>query len=79
MKRSEINAILREADAFIKQNHFFLPPFAYRIPDDWRNKGPEAREIVASHLGWDITNFGQGDYRRCGLFLFTLRNGDATR
>jgi len=76
VNRSEINAILREADAFIKQNHFFLPPFAYWTPDDWRSKGPEVREIVASHLGWDITDFGRGNYHRCGLFLFTLRNGD---
>ena len=75
MKRSEINTILREADAFIKQQHFFLPPFAYWTPDDWRGKGPEAREIVGHHLGWDITDFGSGDYGRCGLFLFTLRNG----
>jgi len=76
VKRSEINAILREADAFVKQNHFFLLPFAYWTPDDWRSKGPEVREIVASHLGWDITDFGRGDYHGCGLFLFTLRNGD---
>jgi D-lyxose ketol-isomerase len=75
VKRSEINAILREADVFIKQNHFYLPPFAYWTPDDWRGKGPEVREIVTNHLGWDITDFGRGDYGRCGLFLFTLRNG----
>ena len=76
MKRSEINAILREADAFVKQHHFFLPPFAYWTPDDWRGKGPEVREIVENHLGWDITDWGLGDYRRYGLFLFTLRNGN---
>jgi D-lyxose ketol-isomerase len=75
MKRSEINAIMREADAFIRQHQFFLPPFAYWTPQDWRSKGPEVREIVDHHLGWDITDFGSGDYGRCGLFLFTLRNG----
>jgi len=26
-------------------------------------------------LGWDITDFGSGDFPRTGLFLFTLRNG----
>jgi len=26
-------------------------------------------------LGWDITDFGSGDYAKRGLFLFTLRNG----
>lgn len=27
-------------------------------------------------MGWDITDYGQGDFDRMGLFLFTLRNGD---
>jgi D-lyxose ketol-isomerase len=26
-------------------------------------------------LGWDITDFGSGDFYKRGLFLFTLRNG----
>ena len=75
MKRSEINGIMREADAFLKQQHFCLPPFAYWTPEAWTSKGPEAREIVEHGLGWDITDWGLGDYRRSGLFLFTLRNG----
>jgi D-lyxose ketol-isomerase len=76
MKRSEINAIIRSADAFIQQNHFHLPPFAYWTPQEWTTKGPEVRGIVREHLGWDITDFGGGDYRRLGLFLFTIRNGN---
>ena len=75
MKRSEINAIIRDADAFIKAHGFYLPPFAYWTPQDWARKGSEALEIVENHLGWDITDFGSGDYSRCGLFLFTVRNG----
>lgn len=75
MKRSEINAIMRDADAFIKQHQFHLPPFAYWTPDEWRAKGAEAREIVEHGLGWDITDFGQGHYDELGLFLFTIRNG----
>ena len=75
MKRSEINAILRRADEFIRSRGYFLPPFAYWTPDDWRSKGPEAREIVETRLGWDITDFGRGDFNRYGLFLFTVRNG----
>jgi D-lyxose ketol-isomerase len=27
MKRSEINGIMREADRFIRQHGFYLPPF----------------------------------------------------
>jgi D-lyxose ketol-isomerase len=37
--------------------------------------GTYVREIVENKLGWDITDFGSGDYRKTGLFLFTLRNG----
>lgn len=75
MKRSEINAIIRDADAFIRQHQFHLPPFAYWTPDEWKRKGAEVREIVERGLGWDITDFGQNDYRNRGLFLFTIRNG----
>lgn len=76
MKRSKINAIMRDADAFMKANGFRLPPFAYWSPQDWADKGPAVREIVDRMLGWDITDFGLGDYRRQGLFIFTIRNGD---
>ena len=75
MKRSQINAIIREADEFMKAHGFYLPSFAYWTPEMWQNKGTEVREIVDNHLGWDITDFGSGDYQRKGLFLFTIRNG----
>jgi len=76
MKRSDINAIMCEADAFIQEKGFVLPPFAHWRPDEWRDKGPEVSEIVNNQLGWDITDFGSGDYEKTGLFLFTLRNGN---
>lgn len=76
MKRSEINTIMREADAFIQAQGFRLPPFAYWTPAEWQGKGPEVREIVENGLGWDITDFGQGDFAKLGLFLFTVRNGN---
>ena len=34
MKRSTINNIIIEADEFMKQNGFKLPPFAYLKPND---------------------------------------------
>lgn len=77
MKRSQINEIIREGDAFIKKHHFYLPPFAHWTPDDWAKKGPEAAEIASTHLGWDVTDFGRGDYKNYGLSLFTIRNGSA--
>ncbi len=75
MKRSELNAILRASRAFIASQGFHLPPFADWSPEDWATKGEEAAEIVTCELGWDITDFGSGDFARCGLVLFTLRNG----
>ncbi|MCX7681207.1 MAG: D-lyxose/D-mannose family sugar isomerase [Anaerolineae bacterium] len=55
MKRSEINAIVRAADAFIRERGFYLPPFAYWTPEEWTTRGEEVREIVDNGLGWDIT------------------------
>jgi D-lyxose ketol-isomerase len=75
MKRSEINTLIRDAEAFIRQNGFHLPPFAYWLPADWASKGADVREIVDNQLGWDITDFGLGTYQQKGLFLFTVRNG----
>ena len=76
MKRSEINAIIREADAFIRKHGFYLPPFAHWTPGEWETKGPEVGEIVDRKLGWVVTDFNLGDYRRTGLLLFTSRNGN---
>jgi len=75
MKRSEINDIMRDALAFMDEMHFKLPPFATWKPATWKKKGKEVRSIVQQQLGWDITDFGGGDFNRLGLFMFTIRNG----
>ncbi len=75
MKRTEINAIIRDADAFLRLSGFYLPPFAYWTLEDWQSKREEAHEIIDRRLGWDVTDFGQEDYRNVGLCVFTLRNG----
>jgi D-lyxose ketol-isomerase len=75
VKRSEINATIREADVFISSHGFRLPPFAYWSPAEWAALVTESPEIVERRLGWDITDFGQGNYPSLGLCLFTIRNG----
>ena len=79
MKRSEINREIRLAEEFFASFQFRLPAFA-----SWgaaelaaRRHDPAFREIFDCNLGWDITDFGHGDFRSEGLLLFTIRNGIA--
>lgn len=76
MKRSRINQIIKESEAFIQSLGFYLPPFAYWTAKDWESKGHEYDEIRDNMLGWDVTDFGKGDFDRMGLTLITLRNGN---
>ena len=75
MKRSEINALIKENELFIQKMGFHLPPFANYTPEEWKEKGHEYDEIRDHMLGWDVTDYGKGDFRKIGLFLFTIRNG----
>ena len=75
MKRSTINTIMAEADEMIRKHGFVLPPWAYWTPDEFKARKDEARNVITARNGWDITDYGAGDYDKMGLFLFTLRNG----
>ncbi len=75
MKRSQINAIMAEADDFIRSFGFALPPFAYWSPAEMKARRGQIDGIVSGRMGWDITDYGQGRFDELGLFLFTLRNG----
>ena len=77
MKRSQINQILQSAQAFFTQHQFHLPPWASWTEADWQGQGDACREVIDCQLGWDITDFGSGNFSRRGLTLFTVRNGKA--
>ncbi|WP_134725554.1 D-lyxose/D-mannose family sugar isomerase [Paracoccus luteus] len=77
MERTRINRIMQDAAALIDAAGFALPPFAHWSPDEFRARARDAQAIIDARLGWDITDYGQGDFDRLGLFLFTLRNGSA--
>lgn len=79
MKRSEINKIILENIDFIEKMNFKLPKFAYFTPDEWKEKGSEYDEIRENMLGWDVTDYGHGDFEKIGLFLFTIRNGNINK
>ncbi len=76
MKRSEINAAIRSAEDFFNLHKFNLPKFASWDMEDWAKANKdEIAEIFDCNLGWDITDFGRGDFEHYGLLLFTIRNG----
>jgi len=76
MKRSDINRIIVECKAFLDDMKFRLPPWAYWTPAEWKGKRETCGEIVENMMGWDITDFGSGNFAERGLFLFTIRNGN---
>ena len=77
MRRSRINQIMREGEAFISSFGYRLPPFAYLTPAEMKARGAALDGIVRARLGWDITDYGEDRFDELGLFLFTARNGNA--
>jgi D-lyxose ketol-isomerase len=76
MKRSEVNEILLESNQFIRSFGYHLPSFAYWSVDQMIERvATDSQEIYNSRMGWDITDYGQGNFKDLGLFLFTTRNG----
>lgn len=75
MKRSRVNQIMAEADEMIRSYGFALPPFAYWTPEKFQREKDAAQNVITARCGWDITDYGAGDFDSMGLFLFTLRNG----
>lgn len=75
MKRSQINSALREMEQMCERYRCYLPPFCHFTPEKWQTLGHEYDEIRDCMLGWDITDFGMGDFDTLGFSLITIRNG----
>lgn len=75
MRRSEIDSLIDKAKIAFERHAIRLPPFGYWSAADWQIKGAECQEIRDCHLGWDVTDFGSGDFAQTGLTVFTVRNG----
>ncbi|MBQ8229427.1 MAG: D-lyxose/D-mannose family sugar isomerase [Clostridia bacterium] len=76
MKRSEINKALKELESACQKYSCFLPPFCHFTPQEWEEKGHEYDEVRDCLLGWDITDYGLGNFDKAGFSLITLRNGN---
>lgn len=75
MKRSKLDAVVDEARAFADQSAFALPPFAGLSREYWLENVDQLEVALSRGLGWDVTDFGRGDFDRYGLCLCTVRNG----
>jgi len=76
LKRSELNRYISEAMDIFDKYKFKLPAWAHFAPEEWAKKGGEYDEVRENMLGWDVTDFGLGDFEKTGLLLFTIRNGN---
>jgi len=76
MKRSEVNSIITRVKVFFAEHQFMLPIWADWSPEKWKGTYDKCSEIIDNKLGWDITDFGSGDFKKQGLSLFTMRNGN---
>jgi D-lyxose ketol-isomerase len=79
MKRSEINKAIKDLEAMCQKHSCYLPPFCHFTPADWQEKGHEYDEVRDCMLGWDITDFGMGNFDKIGFSLITIRNGNRAR
>lgn len=82
MKRSEINQEIEKAKQFFEEMNWKLPGWAHFSPNVWQeimsdsHLREEYADVVKAGLGWDVTDFGSGEFSREGLLLFTMRNGE---
>jgi D-lyxose ketol-isomerase len=75
MKRSEINAAIARAIDLITANRWSLPPWGHWRASEFATAPDTARFLRDHQMGWDVTDFGSGEFNRRGLTLFCVRNG----
>jgi len=75
MKRSQINGAIEHAINMLEKENLKLPQFAYWDVNEWKTHKNELDNIKKIMLGWDVTDFGLGDFEKKGAVLFTIRNG----
>jgi D-lyxose ketol-isomerase len=80
VKRSQIDAAVDGARSLAAEAGIALPGFAAWGRNEWLAAAGAVttvavRPALERGLGWDVTDFGRGDFDRVGLVLCTLRNG----
>ena len=67
MKRSQINKAIKEGIKALNSISFSLPDFAFWSVDEWKKNKDAAGEIIQTGMGWDVTDFGSGDFEKSAL------------
>jgi len=75
MLRSEINRAIAEALETLDSHGIHLPAWTSWSAERWQEVGAEADELRNHGLGWNITDFGSGDFAATGLLICVIRNG----
>ncbi|AEF53128.1 D-lyxose/D-mannose family sugar isomerase [Marinomonas posidonica] len=75
MKRSQINLALRQAEMMLNRYSWALPNWGKWSMLDHSKHPIQSRWLRERQLGWDVTDFGSGDFLKRGLTLFCIRNG----
>ena len=75
MKRSEIEAAIERAWGLLGEFRWTLPTWADWGPSDYAAAPELATHLHHHQMGWDVTDFGSGNFQARGLTLFCLRNG----
>lgn len=78
MKRTEVETYIQWAKNLLEETGYTLPAFAFWTMDEWREKKDSIAGMKEIMLGWDVTDYGMGDFRKIGNVLFTIRNGSLT-
>ena len=66
---------MAQADEMIRSFGFALPPFAYWSPETFKRNAAAARPIIDAQCGWDITDYGAGNFEAMGLFCSPCATG----
>ncbi|MDO8586043.1 MAG: D-lyxose/D-mannose family sugar isomerase [Armatimonadota bacterium] len=74
LRRSEVNAILRNASDFFSSFGDFLPPQSKWSVEEWRARKAEMGPAIKGGVGWDVFK-PSPDFAKEGLTLYTLTNG----
>ena len=77
MERSRINTLLADAEDFFAAENIALPPFAFWLPDELGRRVRAGHEkLVASGMGWLVSDFGLEDFAAEGMVAFCAGAGE---